>query len=165
LESQPPSVNALVVFYCRYGEVERRALAAGVGAIQARANIRLRRLPDLAGPASIDADPAWRDNLERMKKDYIAPRDIDAEWADVVILAAPGDRLAEMEGYLTLAQALLNGKLAAVLGPFADAARRAGLIVVPDEETDPTAYGRRAAEAARARVAKLRGGIGRKLAQ
>ena len=43
-------VNVLVVFYSRYGETERLALAAGLGAIQEEANIRLRRLADRAPP-------------------------------------------------------------------------------------------------------------------
>lgn len=153
-------MNALVVFYSRYGNTEKLALAAGVGAIQARANIRLRRLADLAGPETIQADSAWRENLERMKKEYIPPREVDAQWADVLILAAPpaatakADATAEMEQYLDSAGDLLKGKIAAVLGPFAAAAARAGLNVVePGGATDHSdgalAYGRKAASAFR----------------
>ena len=53
-------VNVLVVFYSRYGKAERLALAAGLGAIQAKANIRLRRVPDLADEAAIAADASDR---------------------------------------------------------------------------------------------------------
>lgn len=141
-------MNVLVVFYSRRGNTERLALAAGVGAIQARANIRLRRLPDLAEPAIIAHDSAWTENLERMKKDYIGPRDIDAEWAHALILAAPSDCEAEMQQYLTTAK--LAGKIAAVLGRFSEAAGRSGLrIVAGDCETQDTAiataYGKKAA--------------------
>lgn len=145
------SVNVLVVFYSRYGETEKLALAAGVGAIQARANIRLRRLSDLAPAEIIQADPAWSENLARMKKDYIAPRDIDAQWANVLILAAPRDSFAEMERYLDSARHLLGGKIAGVIDGFADAATNVGLKVVPPG-IDPltreaaAAYGRRVAE-------------------
>jgi NAD(P)H dehydrogenase (quinone) len=144
-------MNVLVVFYSRRGKTESLALAAGVGAIQARANIRLRRLPDLATADIIRVDAAWMENLERMKKDYIAPREVDAQWANVVILAAPKDCTAEMERYLESAAAILQGKTAAVLGVFADAAARAGLQVVPgDCTTEDSAialtYGRVAAE-------------------
>ncbi len=143
--------NVLVVFYSRRGKTESLALAAGVGAIQARANIRLRRLPDLATADIISVDAEWSENLERMKKDYIAPREVDVQWANVVILAAPRDCTAEMERYLDAAGALLQGKTAAVLGVFADAAARAGLKVVPgDCTTEDNAvalsYGRMAAE-------------------
>ena len=95
------TVNALVVFYSRHGETERLALAAGVGAVQARANIRLRRLKDLADPATIANDPIWTENLERMLPDYIAPREIDADWADVILTASCPASPSEMDQYLT----------------------------------------------------------------
>jgi hypothetical protein len=145
------SANVLVVFYSRRGKTETLALAAGVGAIQARANIRLRRLADGASPEAIARDPEWSENLERMKKDYIAPREIDAQWANVVILAAPKDSTAEMEQYLESAGGLLKGKRAAVLGVFQEAAAGAGLRVVDGDcltEDGAVAlkYGRLAAE-------------------
>ena len=150
------SVNVLVVFYSRYGETEKLALAAGVGGIQARGNIRVRRLPDLVPAERIEADLLWRENLERMKKDYIGPREIDGQWADVLILAAPPDCLAEMERYLDSAQPALSGKLGAVVGPCAKAAARVGITVVPPSEADlvdPTGYGRRVTETARSKKA------------
>jgi NAD(P)H dehydrogenase (quinone) len=144
------SANVLVVFYSRRGDTEKRALAAGVGAIQARANIRLRRLADLASPEIIQTDPEWSENLERMQKDYIAPREIDAQWADLLILAAPPDCIAEMEQYLDSAQELLKGKRAAIIGPLAQRATQAGLTVVPQSPgTDDCAYGRIAAGSVR----------------
>lgn len=150
------SVNVLVIFYSRYGATEKLALAAGVGAIQARANIRLRRLPDLADAEEIQRDPAWSENLERMKKDYIAPRDIDAQWADVLILAAPHDNYAEMDRYLSTTTVSLSGKPAAVLGNFSQTATAAGLDVVPLNDIPAnnitaTDYGRTTVEAARVR--------------
>ena len=122
-------LNVLVVFYSRYGITEQLALAAGVGAIQMRGSIRLRRLPDLADAEAIRADAVWSENLERMKKDYIAPREVDAQWAKVLILAAPRDATTEMDRYLESAGDVLRGKVAAVVGTFTDAARRAGLTV------------------------------------
>lgn len=150
-------MNTLVVFYSRRGSTEKLALAAGVGAIQARANIRLRLLPGLTGAGTIAADAEWSENLERMKKDYIAPREIDAEWANLLILAAPKDCMGEMQTYLAApgVMARLSGKPAVVLGAFAEEARQAGLNVVPgDCETQDSAvalaYGRTAAEKGRA---------------
>lgn len=142
-------MNVLVVFYSRRGKTERLALAAGVGAIQARANIRLRRLAPLASAEEIARDAEWSDNLERIKKDYIEPREIDAQWAEALILAAPKDCTAEMEKYLASAQ--LTGKIAAVLGGFSELAKRAGLKVAPgDCETEDgaiaQAYGRKTAQ-------------------
>src|SRR5215510_16054603 len=92
-------VNVLVVFYSRYGTAERLALAAGVGAIQAHANIRLRRVADHADVKTIDATPAWRENLDRMNRDYVVPRPADPQWADVIVLATPPDSSVEIESY------------------------------------------------------------------
>ena len=40
------TITLLVIFSSLCGNTERLALAAAVGAVQARANIRMRRLPD-----------------------------------------------------------------------------------------------------------------------
>lgn len=95
-----PEVNVVVVFYSRYGDTEQLALAAGVGAIQARANIRLRRLKDLADAENIARDARWAENLGRMNRDYIAPRDVDVAWADVMLVASCPDSLRETEEYV-----------------------------------------------------------------
>jgi hypothetical protein len=133
-------VNVLVVFYSRYGRTEQLALAAGVGAIEAEGSIRLRRLPDGASTQTIQADDAWREALERMNRDYVAPRPADPAWADVIVLATPAGSSHEVEAYLnTLAElGPMAGKLAAPLtaGPAGAcdgvfvAAARAGLIAV-----------------------------------
>ena len=93
-------VNVVVVFYSRYGATEQLALAAGVGAVQAHANIRLRRLKDLADPETIARDPRWVENLERMNRDYIAPREIDVDWAEVLLVASCPESLRETEQYV-----------------------------------------------------------------
>jgi len=159
-------VNVLVVFYSRYGKAERLALAAGLGAIQAKANIRLRRVPDLAGDEAITADASWKENLERMKLDYVAPREADAPWADVIVFVTPMDTSAEMERYLAMlhAQGPFPGKLAApfcpgnrpqTVAPIYAAAACAGMTVVPQVATTGYAvdiariYGRRVSEIAR----------------
>ena len=149
------AINVLVVFYSRRGKSEALALAAGVGAIQARANVRLRRLPDLADTETIQSDAAWSENVERMSKDYIAPREVDAQWADVLVLSAPPDRTEEMEQYLDSARDVIQGRTGVVLGTFAEKAAAAGVIVAPpaDDAGDAaaaTAYARRTVEALRA---------------
>jgi NAD(P)H dehydrogenase (quinone) len=158
-------VNVLVVFYSRYGTAERMALAAGVGAIQARANIRLRRVADQADAKTIDATPAWRENLDRMNRDYVAPRPADPQWADVIVLATPADSCAEIESFCaSLPATSMTGKIAAplapgdeesVLRPIYAAAACAGLFVVPakTESGDPITaareFGQRITEMAR----------------
>jgi len=74
--------NVLVVFYSRTGVTETQALAVGVGAIQGRANIRLRRIRD------------------------------DAARADAIILAAPygfSASSSEVAGFLSLLRSLGPG--------------------------------------------------------
>src|ERR1700730_11678229 len=99
-EVKAAPLNAVVVFYSRYGETEQLALAAGVGAVQAHANIRMRRLKDLADAETIARDPRWTENLERMNRDYIAPHEVDVDWADLILVASCPDSLRETEQYV-----------------------------------------------------------------
>jgi NAD(P)H dehydrogenase (quinone) len=135
-------VNVLVVFYSRHGTTEKLALAAGLGAIQARANIRLRRLADLADRQTIEANASWLENLDRMNRDYVAPRPADPLWADVIVLATPRESSVEIERYCASLEPgdTISGKIAAPLAPGDDdavlrpihaAAACAGLIVAP----------------------------------
>ena len=77
--------HVLVVFYSRCGTTERLALAAAVGAVQARANIRLRRLPDVRQVTECG------EQVARMKKEYVAPAEADVLWADAIIFLLPPD--------------------------------------------------------------------------
>jgi len=74
----------LVTFACQTGDTEKLALSAAVGAVQARALIRLRRIPDLDG----DGQNA---EVVRMRKEYVAPAEADVVGADALILAASND--------------------------------------------------------------------------
>jgi hypothetical protein len=143
-------VNVLVVFYSRYGRAEQLALAAGVGAIQAEANIRLRRVADDVDRAVIEADAAWSAALTRMNRDYVPPRPADPVWADAIVLATPAVSAGELAAYVASLPALgpMAGKLAAPLAPpvagdetasvdaICVAAARAGLIVVTGSSLD-----------------------------
>jgi hypothetical protein len=143
-------VNVLVVFYSRYGDTERLALAAGLGAIQEEANIRLRRLADNADAGTIGADAAWSASLARMQRDYVTPRPADPVWADLIVLATPGRSDGEVEGYAASLPGCgpMTGKLAAPLTPGPDsgtlsrvysAAACAGLFVAPWARADDDA--------------------------
>ena len=157
-------LNAMVVFSSRYGVTEKLALAAGVGAVQARANIRLRRLADLTAPEEIARDAKWSAMQERLQADYIAPREIDADWAHVVIFAAPIEEvsepvaLAEANAYFKTCKDM-RGKLAVVLTPSRDllgSAAFAGFTVMPPprngffDTAAVKAFGKQACEMARA---------------
>ena len=77
-------MNVLVVFQSRLGSTESLALAAAVGAVQGRANIRLRWLQDA------EVESSCKENRERMEREYVAPRAADAEWADAILAGMPG---------------------------------------------------------------------------
>lgn len=159
-------INVLVVFASTRGDTERLALTVGVGAIQGRANIRLRRLPPGAGVQTATFTPQQREDFERMSRDYVAPRQADPLWADVVVLATSPEGAGSMEAYLEGLPALgpVAGKIAAplasgpssqMLQPIYAAAADAGLIVVPpqtslDSADARHACGRRAVAIARA---------------
>jgi len=116
--------KVLITFYSRCGATEKLALAAAVGAVQARASVRLRRLPDIAPAKTIEQFPQCKESLERMYKEYIAPAEADVLWADALILAVPehfSTSSAEWAGYLELLGRLhpegkLEGKAGSALG-------------------------------------------------
>ena len=83
MKSSP--VNVLVIFYSCCGRTEKLALAAAVGAVQARANIRMRRLTD-----SGEEFPECQEALARMRKEYVPPAAPDVVWADAVIIGMNG---------------------------------------------------------------------------
>jgi hypothetical protein len=120
-DSKVTPVNVVVVFYSRYGTTERLALAAGVGAIQAHANIRMRRLKDLADAETIARDFRWAENLERMNRDYIPPREIDMDWAEVILVASCPNSLRETEQYVEALLATPGRNESLLIVPLADA--------------------------------------------
>jgi hypothetical protein len=75
-------IHILVIFSCDTGAVEQLALAAAVGAVQARAGIRLRRI--------VNPGEAVFAGTERLDQDYVTPRESDTTWADGFVLAVPG---------------------------------------------------------------------------
>ena len=110
-----PAENILVAFWSRTGNTERLALGAALGAVQAKAKIRLRWLREGVEDTELDSIPEWRVNRERMSKEYIEPRDDDFTWADGLVIAIPATlRLDadEVRKYLdALAASRTTGKL------------------------------------------------------
>jgi len=96
-------INVLVVFCSR---TEPLALAAALGCVQAKANIRLRWLREAAGGETME-------NRRHMEQEYIAPRAVDAEWAHAILIGVHGEP-PEIKEYLDSLNALRSeGKLAA----------------------------------------------------
>jgi multimeric flavodoxin WrbA len=104
--------KVLVVFYSRTGVTEKQALAAAAGAVEVRASVRLRRLRDATEEKTISAHAKWVENRDRMNKEYVTPAEDDADWADVILLAAPHGFSAsspEIAGFLSLLRSLGAG--------------------------------------------------------
>jgi len=122
---------AVVTFYSRGGTTERLATVAAVGAVQMRAAIRMRRMADVDPAAALAQFPEHREELRRMHKQYIAPRDLDLVAANVLIVASTADvepASPEWQAYFDLLRRLhsegkLRQKVAAIVdnGPSARA--------------------------------------------
>ena len=146
-------VNVLVVFPSPGERLEQLAQAAAVGAVQGRANIRLRCLQPAAGQTAPDTD-------------YIAPRDSDVEWADAIVAGVAADARGDaLEKYFGSLGSLRDpgrskGKIGASFTEAGSSSLQAamngvGLITIamnsePDALTAARMQGRRVAEVARA---------------
>jgi hypothetical protein len=163
----------VVTFYSRSGATETRALSLAVGAVQERAMIRLRRLPDADPQQSLSDGPGHRETLERMQKEYVSPAEGDLRGADAIVIAPTSGcdpSSIEWRPFLDLLRSLgvagaLAGKVgavvrnrdAALVERFERALQESGLTIVTPasaSEADPTpqgatAHGRRVAAAAR----------------
>jgi hypothetical protein len=114
----------VVAFSSRCGVTETLALAAAVGAVQGRALIRLRRLPDDGAPSRAEDSRDCQDALARMRKEYVAPTEADITGNDALILAPPAGSTTdstEWAGFVSLLTRLgAAGKLAGVVGAVVD---------------------------------------------
>jgi len=131
--------NVLVIFQADTEHTEQMALAVGVGAVEAEASIRLRRL---AAPRAVEV----------AHKGYGKLQKADLLWANSIVvgLESVTPRAEELEGLLSLLSEIdpgeLDGKQAWTFGSkgltagrseaqiFVESALRvAGIIVVPME--------------------------------
>jgi hypothetical protein len=140
----------LVTFSCQTGDTERLALSAAVGAVQARALIRLRRIPDVD-------QGSQNTEVVRMRKEYVAPAEADVLGADALILAASADAnvlSAPWQEFLNLllrlgSEGRLGRKVGASIGGISPALAGLGFLTVTQLSSDPLALGRSVAEMVR----------------
>lgn len=81
-------VNVAVIYYSATGTVHALAQAAAESAEKDGAEVRLRRVRELAPDSAIDANPAWREHLLEAAEVPEASSD-DLAWADVMIFGTP----------------------------------------------------------------------------
>src|SRR5262249_703274 len=115
-------MEVLITFYSRCGTTEQLALPAAVAPVQGRPTIRFRRLVDIKN-VEASGDGECQKNLERMRKEYVPPKEADVLRADAIIFVAPVDFQAvspEWTEHLDLIEELrsagkLEGKVAAAI--------------------------------------------------
>ncbi|GHE49737.1 TrpR-binding protein WrbA [Streptomyces longispororuber] len=80
--------NAAVIYYSSTGQVHELAVAAATAAEKAGAEVRLRRVAELAPAEAIAANPGWTAHHEATKNIEPASLD-DLTWADVILFGSP----------------------------------------------------------------------------
>jgi len=78
-----------VIYYSSTGTIHAMATALAEGAEEEGAEIRLRRVPELAPDAAIDANPAWRKYVDEVAPKVEVAQPADLEWADAYALGTP----------------------------------------------------------------------------
>jgi hypothetical protein len=150
LKPQTSQPIVLVIFHCQNGDTEQLALSAAVGAVQARALIRLRRLPDMGMVSDTEG-------LLRMRKEYVPPTEKDILGADgLIVVAPPGFSESDLQWkpYLELLRRLgdagtLTNKVVAGLGIHDSFFNDLDVTTIAKTSTDALTLGRAVAEAAR----------------
>ena len=108
-------VNVAVIYYSATGTVYALAQAAAEGAEKAGANVRLRKVAELAPPEAISAKPAWEQHLQDTADVAEASLD-DLAWADAVLFGTPtrfGNPASALRAFLETTGALwMRGQLA-----------------------------------------------------
>jgi len=155
------TVKVAVIHYSATGVVHQMANAVKEGAEKAGAEVRLRRVAELAPQAAIDANPAWRAHADATADIPVATLD-DLTWADAYAFGTPtrfGNVAAPLKHFIDGAgQLWLQGKLAGKpVTAFTSAANMHGgnestilalynsmyhwgSIIVPPGYTDPVVY-------------------------
>ncbi|MEE8389841.1 MAG: NAD(P)H:quinone oxidoreductase [Anaerolineae bacterium] len=108
------TVKLAVIYYSSTGTNYQMALAAKEAAEQAGAEVRLRKVRELAPDAAIDSNPAWRAHIEATKDVPEVTLD-DLEWADAYIFGTPtrfGNVTSQLKQFLDTTGGLWSqGKL------------------------------------------------------
>lgn len=98
-------VRVAVVYYSATGNVHALAEAVAEGAEGAGAEVRLRRVAELAPDRAIDGNPAWRAHVDATK-DRVAEATLeDLEWATAYAFGTPtryGNVTAQLKQFIDL---------------------------------------------------------------
>jgi NAD(P)H dehydrogenase (quinone) len=108
-------VNAAIIYYSSTGTVHALAQAAAEGAEKAGAQVRLRKVAELAPPEAINARAEWAQHVKDTA-DIGEASLSDLAWADVVLFGTPtrfGNPSSQLRAFIdTTGPLWLEGKLA-----------------------------------------------------
>ncbi|WP_420031677.1 NAD(P)H:quinone oxidoreductase [Streptomyces sp. cg28] len=100
-----------VVYYSATGNVHALAEAVAEGARSRNADVRLRRVPELAPDSAIDANPAWRAHVDATKDSVQEATLEDLEWATAYAFGTPtrfGTPTAQLKQFIDTTGGLWN---------------------------------------------------------
>ena len=100
--------NIAVIYYSSTGNVHALASAVAEGAEDAGAEVRLRRVAELAPAEAIDSNPAWRAHADATADIAEATHD-DLRWADAYAFGTPtryGNVSSQLKQFLDTTAAL-----------------------------------------------------------
>lgn len=110
------SAHVLVVYYSATGSVHRLAEAVTEGAAAEGAEVRLRRVAELAPPEAIASNPEWTRHRQETDSAVEVATLADLEWADGYAFGTPtryGAPAAQLKQFIDSASSLWHeGKLA-----------------------------------------------------
>jgi NAD(P)H dehydrogenase (quinone) len=105
-----------VIYYSSTGNVHQLATALAEGAEEAGAEVRLRRVPELAPEEAISSNPLWRAHVDATADQVQEATPADLEWADGYALGSPtrfGTPASQMKQFIDQLGGLwFTGKLA-----------------------------------------------------
>lgn len=108
-------VNLAIVYYSSTGTNYKLAKAAQEEAEAAGADVRLRRVEELAGDEAIDSNPKWREHYDATKNEVEVATNDDLVWADAILFGTPtryGNVTAQLKQFMDQTGSLwFNGQL------------------------------------------------------
>lgn len=110
-----PDVNVAVIYYSATGNVYELAQAAAKAAEHADADVRVRKVRELAPAEAVASNQGWAEH-SRLTQDLPEATLDDLEWADVLLFGAPtryGSPAAQLRQFLdTTGPLWAQGRLA-----------------------------------------------------
>ncbi|NKI23498.1 NAD(P)H:quinone oxidoreductase [Paenibacillus dendritiformis] len=155
------NVKLAVIYYSSTGTNYQLAQWAKEGAEAAGAEVKVLKVPELAPPAAIESNPAWKAHADATQH-VPAVQPADLEWTDAIIFSVPtrfGNMPSQMKQFLDTtgglwAQGKLTNKVVSAMSSAGNShgGQEAtilslytsmyhwGAIVVAPGYTDPSAY-------------------------